>query len=57
MPSLIVLLALCYTILLRPVPDSVLSLNAMIDAKCFELSRHVFPTLIYHHAESPSFRQ
>ena len=43
----------CYTILLRPVSDSVLPLNAMINAECFELSWHIFPTLIIMQRSHP----
>ena len=35
-----------HTILLRPVSDGVLSLDAMINAEHLKLPRHVFPTLV-----------
>jgi hypothetical protein len=44
---------LCYTILLRPIPDCVLSLDAMINAECLKLSRHVFSTLIIAQGAHP----
>jgi len=37
---------LCYTILLRPISDYVLPLDAIINAECLKLSRHVFPTVL-----------
>ena len=40
-------------ILLRSVPDSVLSLDAMIDAESLKLSRHVFPTLVIAQGAQP----
>jgi hypothetical protein len=35
-----------YTILLGPISDSLLPLDAMINAERLKLSRHVFPALI-----------
>ena len=35
-----------YTILLRAISDSVLSLDAMVNAECLKLSRHVLPTFV-----------
>ena len=37
---------LCYTILLRAIPDSVLSLDAMLNAECLKLPGHVLSTLV-----------
>ena len=44
---------LCYTILLGPISDCVLPLDAMINAECLKLSRHVFPTLIVAQGAHP----
>ena len=37
---------LCYTILLRAIPDSVLSLDAILNAECLKLLEHILSTLI-----------
>ena len=36
----------CNTILLRVIPDSVLSLDAMLNAECLKLPGHVLSTLV-----------
>ena len=55
-PSSIILFIapLCNTILLRAIPDSVLSLDAMINAECLRLPGHVLSTLVI--PQSAQFR-
>jgi hypothetical protein len=43
-----------YTILLGPISDSVLPLDAMINAEHLKLSGHVFPALIIAQRAHPS---
>ena len=44
---------LSYTILLGPISDSVLPLDAMINAERLKLSRHVFPALVIAQGAHP----